>query len=94
MKTNDHFGHIWIWDDFNHETVMITSSLWTSDPFDHGIVINMVGKGTNEYFELDHIWNRKYFDDKEHFHGKIDFFFKLQKICSRGASAARVRFSP
>ena len=31
------------------------SSLWTSDPFDHGIVINMVGKGTNEYFELDHI---------------------------------------
>ena len=55
MKTNDHFGHISIWDDFNHETVMITSSLWTSDPFDHGIVINMVGKGTNEYFELDHI---------------------------------------
>jgi len=73
---------------------MITSSLWTIDPFDYGIVINMVGKGTIEYFELDHIWNRKYFDDKEHFHGKIDFFFKLQKICSRGASAARVRFSP
>ena len=72
---------------------MILILLWSIDHFDHGIIIHKI-IGTNEYFELDHIWNRKHFDDKEHFHGKIDFFFKLQKICSRGASAARVRFSP
>ena len=79
----DQLDHIWKKDDYDPNIIMIN----------HGIIIHKI-IGTNEYFELDHIWNRKYFDDKEHFHGKIDFFFKLQKICSRGASAARVRFSP